>query len=160
MENKPKMAYRCDLAVIDCHELSWTVMDDYHGWLSLMTFKGDFHGWLSWMTFMDYFHGQLSWMTELCRLITDRLTDIARCQVAIATENDANNDDFNNTIMIMMMMTIIITMMMRRRMMVQWWWQWQWWWWQSWQWWCFTYWQKDNHSWRNKQEEAKYKDQH
>ena len=45
---------------------------------------------------MDYFHGRLSWMTELCCLITDRLTDIARCKVAIATENDANNDDNDN----------------------------------------------------------------
>ena len=37
--------------------LTWTVMDDFHGWLSWMTFMDDFHGycygWLSWMNFMD-----------------------------------------------------------------------------------------------------------
>ena len=31
-ENKPKMAYSCDLAVMDFHGLSWmTFMDDSHG---------------------------------------------------------------------------------------------------------------------------------
>ena len=43
--------------------MSWSVMDDFHGWLSWMTFMDDFHGWLSWMTVMDDCYGWLSWMT-------------------------------------------------------------------------------------------------
>ena len=43
--NKLKMAYSCDLAVMDSHGLSW------------MTFMDDFHGCLSWMTVMDNCHG-------------------------------------------------------------------------------------------------------
>ena len=40
--NKPKLAYLQSLS--GCHGLSWPVMDDFHGWLSWMTFLDDFHG--------------------------------------------------------------------------------------------------------------------
>ena len=53
-QKKPKMAYSCDLADMDCHGLSWmTFMDDFDGRLSWMTFMAEFHG----RTFMDDFHG-------------------------------------------------------------------------------------------------------
>ena len=68
-------------AIMDYNQLSW---GGYHG-LSL-TVIDDFHSWLSWMTFMDDFHGRLSWMILyidywVTNYLTNWLTDIA-----IATE--------------------------------------------------------------------------
>ena len=63
-------------------------MDDFHGWLSWMTFMYDSHGWLSWLTFVDDFHGWLSWKTLDKQnftywLLTDGQMNIGTCEVAM-----------------------------------------------------------------------------
>ena len=53
--NKPKMAYSCNLAVMDYHGLSWmTFMDDFHGWLSWMTVMDDYCYWTAPLKFWDH----------------------------------------------------------------------------------------------------------
>ena len=59
-ENKPKMAYSYDLAVMDCTGLSWTILDYNLTYWLVTDGQTDGHWYLlSVWTVMDY-HG-LSW---------------------------------------------------------------------------------------------------